>query len=79
MWKLEEGILEDCYAVRETDELVVVIPTTDSRPHDMDSSNCPCKPELAFGEKGAVYEKPMLTHTRYEDLEAVDKAMKAYD
>lgn len=65
-WKVPHNINRQTWSVIEYTDYNVVVPTTDSQPHEIESLTCPCNPRV---------EMEMVVHNSWRDEAKVDNAI----
>lgn len=72
----------------DDDTCVIVMPDTDIRPHgipkrrgqknvELAYMNCPCKPKMSTGDSEGPYDRPMIVHNSFEEMDAIEKSLEA--
>lgn len=75
------------WLVEETDDFMIVIPEIDARPHgikvseteyDASGTECDCSPKVMAGTADALYEKPIVIHSSFDDQDRVLQSMERF-
>lgn len=70
-WKVPKDIQAQTWSVIEYDFFNVVVPSTDSKPHDIEGYTCPCNPRTEVTEGSH-----MVVHNSWRDMASIDESLK---